>query len=187
MKPSETLQNKINLIAQISKIFNKKNIERMARKSGFVQRKSTLTGMDFFLLCVFAHQYNEQISLEELCNELFKTGKYIAKQSLQERFNDAAVCFMQQMVGKALSKKLNIEAGLQHPFFNRIIIGDSTQYQLPESFAHKYRGNGGGASASAIKLQYSFDLLTHNLITIEAQQGIVPDSNYQLGEVKKTI
>lgn len=185
MKPSKTLQNKINLINQISKVFDKKKLERLARKTGFVQRKSTLTGMDFFLLCVFAHQYNAGISLEELCNELYKRGKCIAKQSLQERFNDAAVCFMQKMVGEALSQKLNIQASMKHPFFKRIIICDSTMYQLPEPFAFKYRGNGGGASVAGIKLQYSFDLLTHNLIAIEVQQAIEPDCKYKLEEVKK--
>ena len=187
MTTSLVPQNKINLLKQISKLFDKKIIEQLAHETKFIQRQSKLTGVDFFLLCVFAHQQNHQVSLEGLRGELLKKDKGVSKQSIQERFNDNAVVFMESMVNRVLAKKLNVQAYTKHDVFQRIIIRDSTVFQLPEQFADKYRGSGGAASQAAVKLQYSYDLLTQNIIAIQVQEGICPDNKQELMDVKKTI
>ena len=133
MKPSKVPQSKVKLLEQIGKFFNKEKIEQIARDTKFVQRNSTLTGMDFFLLCVFAHQQSHEISLEGLCTELLKEGIDLTKQSLQDRFNDYSVSFMEQILNETMSIKLNIGPIISHPFFKRITILDSTVIELPEA------------------------------------------------------
>lgn len=183
MRPSLD-ENKNNLINEISKFFDKKFIERLSRETGFVQRESKLQGLDFFLLCVFAHQKSPSISLEGLCGELISKNVMISKQSLQDRFNNRSVEFMQKLVGEVLSKKLINPQAIITTNFRRILIGDSTVFQLPEAFANKYRGSGGGASSSAIKIQYQYDLLTHEIVALVNQGGTCPDCKCQPDDLK---
>ncbi len=172
-------EHKNNLISEISKFFDKDFIEHLAQATGFVQRESKLQGLDFFLLCVFAHQKSPTMSLDGLCGELISNNVMISKQSLQDRFNERSVEFMHQLVGEVLSKKLTTQQAVIRTNFSRIIIGDSTVFQLPEAFEWKYRGSGGGASSSAIKIQYQFDLLTHEIVAIVNQEGTRPDCKFQ--------
>lgn len=186
MSNSKALQSKSNLVDQINKFFNKDVVNDLSKTTKFVQRASRLTGMDFLQLNIFAHQQMDEMSLEGLSRELLKEGKTIAKQSLQERYNERAVVFMQKMVSYALSVKLNTQSIIKHNVFGRIIIGDATSYQLPAEFSEKYKGFGGGASVSAIKIQYNYDLLSAETIMMLAQSGTNPDTKQGLGELKKT-
>jgi hypothetical protein len=133
---------------------------------------------------VFTARKEGTISLEDLCRELQKEGIKIRKQSLQERFNESASNFMKEMVEQALSKKLGLEKEVIACNFGRIIINDSTQFQLPEEYAHKYKGTGGGASKAGIKNQYCYDLLSQEIIDITIQDGITPDCNYPLQDLR---
>lgn len=185
MKPSKVPQSKINEIEQMHNLFDKKQIEQLAYDTKFVQRKSKLTGVDFFFLCVFAHQQSHQISLEGLSNELLKDGKIVSKQSLQERFNDKAVTFMEKVMSEVLAQKLNVQAIGRHEVFKRIVIWDSTVFQLPAIHWKKYQGYGGGASKAAVKLQYCYDILSEAIVVMQVQQGIAGDNNQELGDIKK--
>jgi hypothetical protein len=187
MVNSKALPDKNSLVAEIEKYFDQQTVKQIAKETRFVQRQSKLSGMDFFFLCVFAHQKDESISLEGLCAELLKEGTSITKQSLQDRFNDDASAFMEKMSARILSQKLDLPPIIPHPVFGRIIIGDSTVFQLPETFTHKYRGSGGGASNAAVKIQYGYDLLSQSIHVMLVEQGVNPDCNMCLGEVKKTI
>jgi hypothetical protein len=187
MKQTKALQDKNSIVEQISKLFDKEKVEQLARETKFVQRESNLMGVDFFFLCLFAHQQNYEISLDGLSNELMKDGVCISKQSIQDRFNPYAVEFMEKMLNEAMSQKLKIGTISKHPIFQRIVIEDSTTFQLPEMFAQKYKGSGGGASDAAVKIQYAYDLISQKIIVMLVQAGVNPDSQQALGEVKKTI
>lgn len=188
MKQSlKALPDKNTIVNQIKKIFDPEKVEELARKSKFVQRESQITGMDFFMLCLFSHQQDCNISLEGLANELIKEGKKITKQSVDGRFNDYASGFMKSFLEYVLSEKLNINCINHHGCFNRIVIEDSSQFQLPEAFAHEYAGSGGGASKAAIKIHFAFDLFTHKVIEMVEGPGKTSDYKQPLGEVKKTI
>jgi IS4 transposase len=124
------------------------------------------------------------ISLEDLCRELQKEGIKIRKQSLQERFNESASNFMKMMVAHALSKKLGLDKNSIECQFGRIVINDSTVFQLPEEYSDKYKGSGGGASKAGIKNQYCFDLLSQKIIDITVQEATIPDCKYDLQDIR---
>ena len=115
---------------------------------------------------MFTAKQEGVLSLEDLSRELQKEGINIRKQSLQDRFNEPAVDFMKKMVEHALSKKLELDKKVIKCRFGRIIINDSTVFQLPKEYADKYKGHGGGASKAGIKNQYCFDLLSQEIIDI---------------------
>jgi hypothetical protein len=183
MRPSLD-QSKSNLILEISKFFDIDYIEKIARDTGFVQRASKLQGLDFFHLYLFTQTKQPCVSLNDICGDLTQRGVKMCKQSLQERFNEHSVEFMRQIVGEALSRKIYKPKSPVSTNFNRIIIGDSTSFQLPDAFHHKYRGYGGGASNSAVMIQYRYNLLTHEINAIETEAGVRSETNYPLDDLR---
>lgn len=133
---------------------------------------------------MFTAKQEGVLSLEDLCREIQKEGIEIRKQSLQERFNEPASDFMKQMVEHALSKKLELDKKGIECRFKRIIINDSTVFQLPQEYADRYKGFGGGASKAGIKNQYCFDLLSQQIIDITVQEGTTADCKYPLQDLR---
>jgi hypothetical protein len=133
---------------------------------------------------VFTAKREGTISLEDLCRELQREGIQIRKQSLQERFNESASNFMKKIVEHALSKKLGLDKESIECQFGRIVINDSTVFQLPEEYSDKYKGSGGGASKAGIKNQYCFDLLSQEIIDITVQEATTPDCKYALQDLR---
>jgi hypothetical protein len=134
---------------------------------------------------VFTAKKEGTTSLEDLCRELQKEGVKIRKQSLQGRFNESASNFMREMVEHALSKKLGLDREKIECKFGRIVINDSTVFQLPKEYSHTYKGCGGGASVAGIKNQYCYDLLAQEIIDITVQEATVPDCKYPLQDLRK--
>jgi hypothetical protein len=183
MKLSSKKTSKDKIIEQIKGFFDTKFIEETSRLTKFVQRKSKLQGIIFFL-CVFTSKKEGTISLEDLCRELQREGIKIRKQSLQERFNESASNYMKKMVEHALSKKLGLDRKIIKSQFGRIVINDSTVFQLPGEYSDKYKGSGGGASKAGIKNQYCYDLLSQEIIDITVQEATVPDCKYDLQDIR---
>lgn len=123
--------------------------------------------------------------MEDLCRELQMEGVEIRKQSLQDRFNGSASNFMKKMVEHALSKKLALDKEKIACKFGRIVINDSTVFQLPEHYSDTYKGCGGGASIAGIKNQYCYDLLAQEIIDITVQEGNESDYKYSLQDLRK--
>jgi hypothetical protein len=63
--------------------------------------------------------------------------------------------------------------------FNRVRIKDSTKFPLPEAFAQKYGGNGGGSanSESMISIQYEYDLLSGKTMDLRLTDGLKNDQS----------
>lgn len=134
---------------------------------------------------MFAHQREDFISLEGLCRYLLQRGQKITKQSLQERFTDAASAFMKDMVSHALKQKLGINFIWTHEKFKRILIGDATQFELPPLFEKFYKGSGGAASSSSIKVQYCYDLLSASIVSLVNRCGVATDYSSEISYLEK--
>jgi hypothetical protein len=92
---------------------------------------------------------------------------------------------MKKMVEHALSKKLALDKEKIACKFGRIVINDSTVFQLPEHYSDTYKGCGGGASIAGIKNQYCYDLLAQEIIDITVQEGNESDYKYSLQDLRK--
>ena len=62
--------------------------------------------------------------------------------------------------------------------FNRIIITDSTGFQLPSEFKDIFKGSNGSASEAGIKFQVTNDLLTGNIVSLDISDGRESDCKY---------
>lgn len=143
----------------IDPFFTSEELNQLARDSGFVQRVGKMDGSLFFDLIVFhsedlKSQSDLSISLKE------RHAIEIKKQSLHERFNNFALIFLKEALEKMLQKQLDrttVPAGFCK--FNRILIKDSTCFQIDESLAQYYPGSGGGGSKASVRIQFEYDIL----------------------------
>ncbi len=89
-------------------------------------------------------------------------GITLRKQSIDGRFHAGAVRFLESVLSGLLSSVVRlpqVEGLSSH--FNRVLIKDSTRFNLLEAHAEKYRGYGGNRGKGAtVSIQYEYDYLS---------------------------
>jgi len=152
----------------ISPYFNKAELDLPARKTGFNQHcgRAKITGSMFPDLVVFNEHRLSCQTLEGNCEEL--TNKYhlqIKRQSLQERFNSKAVKFLKSVIEIILRQKFTIPSVLKKfSVYRRILLKDSTCFQLPEEMKDIFPGSGGKDSGAAMRIQFEYDILSGSIV-----------------------
>jgi hypothetical protein len=102
------LQTEIAQFTQkVSRFFNERFIEELARGSGFVERESKLTGHLFLSVFTFGMSIYGTPSLTDLVGllNLVVPQLDLTRQGLHERINEEAVAFFE----KTLSFAINLE------------------------------------------------------------------------------
>jgi len=167
---------------KIKSFFDPNLINELGKSSNFVQRKSKLTALAFLKFCVFDDDEICKKSLSNLCSILRKEERTsISTEGLNLRFNDNAVGFLKSFLFDLLKKQSNV---LDTDFdtikekFKRIRIMDSTTFSLPGNLMSFYRGNGGGASEAAVKVNLEYDLLTASFVNLKVTEGTENDGNF---------
>lgn len=160
-------------------------IEVKARQSGFVKRKSKLTGSRFAHLLVFSNGNLAQTSLLEMCQDFeYSHKRLLAKQSLDERFNSNAVAFLKLLMEEVLSRHVPSD-GFKDllPVCETIRIKDATSFQLPEELCDVYPGSGGKTSKACMKIQFEYDLKSGKILEL----SVGPYTTSDLTNSYKTI
>jgi len=154
-------------------------IEVKAHQSGFVKRKSKLTGSRFAHLLVFSNGNLAQTSLLEMCQDFEYSHKgLLAKQSLDERFNSSAVAFLKLLMEEVLSRHVPSD-GFKNllPNCEMIRIKDATSFQLPEELCDVYPGSGGTTSKACLKIQFEYDLKSGKILELSVGSYTTSDLN----------
>lgn len=151
-----------DLERSIDLYFSNEELDQLALETKFVQRESKLTGSTFLGLLVFHSNSLKAQSLNDLAINLDETyGIQIRKQSLHERFNQYALLFVRKALENMLRKHCkeiqSIFSGTK--VFKRILLKDSTCFQIDESLAGCYPGSGGSGSPASIRIQFEYDIL----------------------------
>ncbi|MGG1141289.1 IS4 family transposase [Bacillus mycoides] len=180
---SISVSDELQLFAQEVQSFLSPNILRsLARDVGFVQRTSKYQAKDLVALCVWMSQNVAKTSLTQLCSCLeASTSVLISPEGLNQRFNVAAVQFLQQVLAKLLNRKLSSSRLFSSPYtsiFKSIRILDSTAFQLPDVFSSAYPGAGGCSHKAGIKIQLEYDLLSGQFLHIHTGPGKQHDRTY---------
>ncbi len=154
--------------SQFENYFDPDEIDQLALRQKFVQRKSKLNGCTFLSLIVFNSNSLHDESLNDLTIALSKQyGIEISKQGLNERFNTYAV----QFLASALEGLLNQQLSARKIFprcleFKRVLIKDSVCFQIDESLAKYYPGSGGSGSKANVRIQFEYDLLGGKIVDL---------------------
>ena len=116
----------------------------------------------FLDLIVFNSGNLKDQSLNDLAGILKSDyGIDFRKQSLHDRFNEYALHFLKDALERLIQKNLRSKQ-ISLPDlkgFNRILIKDSTAFQVDESLSEYYPGSGGSGSTASVRIQFEYDIL----------------------------
>jgi hypothetical protein len=117
-------------------------VERLARRSGFVQRRRKLSGFAFvvsFFLCL--HQ--RAFSLRQWAAQLSAlSGQAFSKQALDRRLSKKTTRFCAALLKQVLAHTLKQSQRLSTVLkgFARVLVQDSTIFSLHEGLASAFKG-----------------------------------------------
>ena len=158
-------------------------LEPLARESHFVQRASSkMTGQDFLAVMTTEMLDDPAVSLGGLCDILRQRNPQavMTPQALHQRLNTPqAVAYMQEVFQLALREQLepvyaSLSAGLLASF-GQVFLEDSTQCRLHEKLADTFKGSGGSASSSTVKIDIIYELRHHRLQDLVVTDGRAAD------------
>jgi hypothetical protein len=155
-------------------------LRAQAIETGFCRRSSKLSPEVFFDLLFYASSLSDNCSLEYLVSYLdSQYGIAMRKQSLDERFSERCVNFVESvlrmLISEQFSSVLYCEEFLSE--FGHVRIKDSTKFNVPNNLATHYKGSGGigSVSSAGISIQYEFDLKTGKFLDLTINQAIRND------------
>jgi hypothetical protein len=168
-------------VQKIHRYFDPEETNRKAMQTGFVQRKSKLSGWIFLKLMVLGFLQYPQASLNQLSQVSLDLGIRITPQGIDERLNKSGVEFLQKRFTEALeqwqARCQKVAAVFAH--FSEVYWQDSTIQSLPEGLQYEFPGVGGNASPAAVKIQLLFGFLKGNISFLELGCGRSADNHYQ--------
>lgn len=178
---SNSEQNQIKIIrARINKFFHGTDIDKIAKKVGYLIRTSPITPF-IFLQAVSLGMSGKEISLNLLAsntNSFFNTS--ITGSALSQRMaKKESVLFLKTCFSEVLS--LHLKSTFKNkvmdmfPMFKAIMLEDSTGMQLSEEAKKFFKGCGGAASKSSVKLNFLFNVCVFGIEAISICPGKVPD------------
>jgi len=149
--------------------------DALARRTGFVQRASKLTGAAFVQALVFGWLANPQASVEALAQAAAAVGVEISAQGLDQRFTEAAATFLEEMLAAAVQTVIAADP-VAIPLLERftaVVLLDSSTITLPAALALWWPGCSAGTAA--LKLHVRYDLCRGCLSGLVVQEGRISD------------
>ena len=159
-------------------ISKKGRLNRWARQTGFRKRKGKLSPYDFLVLMTIGQMGMKHPSLAGMVTAI---EARISRVALHYRFSGAAAAFLHKCLGFVLQQKFirlgQIDTELLRPF-RRVLIVDSSSWDVSEKLHSVLPGSGGSASAANCKLQAVYDYKHGELGFFDVTAGTVPDNRY---------
>ena len=160
-------------------VFQKKRrLNRWARQTGFRKRKGKLSPFDFVVLMTMGQLGMKHPSLAGMVTAI---EARISRVALHYRFSEAAEAFLLKCLQFVLHQKFScigvIDTKLLRPF-RRVLLVDSSSWDVSESLRDVLPGSGGSASAANCKLQTAYDYKRGELEFLNVTAGTVPDNRY---------
>lgn len=160
LKKEEILEKELeNFIEKTIQYFSE--VEKTAKETEFVKRESKLTGEIFLLVFVFGVSKFGNPTLTDLVGllNIYIEDFRITNSGLHKRINEKAVIFFEKMLATAMQLAIPDKLKLEVPNqFSRILIWDSTEFQLTPELASVFRGKGGSSSPAGAKIHFCYDM-----------------------------
>ena len=134
--------------------------DAIARRSGFVERTSTLTGALFAQALVFGWLANPDASLPQLAAAAALAGVSISPQGLDQRCTEAAACFLESLLAAAVLVQADTVASPLLARFSAVELLDASTIVLPDALGLWWPGCGGASpvnTSASLKIHVRFD------------------------------
>ena len=169
---------KLNVL--MGDLYSTKGLNRLARKSGFVQRSDAkLDGYNFMIAMTLGGVCSVNRSLSSLVSSI---SNVVTRTALHDRMNQGAVDFMisvlEYTIGRLHKDRCALSVGALRRF-NRILIWDSSGWGVHDRLQKVFEGKGGSGSKAGIFLQYAFDLKSSALEFFDIAPGTANDQHYR--------
>ena len=180
-KKDETERIK-NIGNALFSIFNVDILDQLARETGFIKRKGgEITAFAFMYIVSFGFFGNGKIALTYLVAGLSDYFNIIVTpQALSKRINNSySTKFLKSIFQKILG--IQIKLGVKNRFsetfsmFTGIYLQDSSQIELNEELSEHFAGSGGGASKSAMKLDFIYDVINCLVYRVKISSATIND------------
>jgi hypothetical protein len=153
--------------------------DRLAQDTGWVRRRSKLTGALFVRTLVLGWLKDPQASLGGLCRTAASLGVTISPQGLDQRFTPSAAAALKAVLDQAVQAVLATEP-VAIPLllrFGSVTVEDSSTVVLPAELAEQWAGCGNATAqgAAALKLQVRLDVCTGRLCGPQLVDGRAAD------------
>lgn len=142
-------------------------LEPLARKSGFIVRKTKGFSASGFVLSLMKSVITGKASFNQLAANLDHSElKSISRQAVWKRMDTSTIPFLMDTVGVALKQRWSKEALVASAVFDRVIIEDSSQVKLARANSEEFPGHGNdGGKTAGCKFDMAFDLLSGEPVT----------------------
>jgi hypothetical protein len=173
----------LGTVEMLTKFLAADQIEASARRTKFVQRASKITGTLFVALVTFGRWSAPKTTLAQVVAKAAQLEQPVAvtPEALQQRMNERAVAFLQEMVQTAFTKLHTGDTVCDEALFatfDRVHIADSTGFGLPESLKEQFPGAGGSGAKAGAKIQLVWDYKSHTFAHFALIPWNVPDNKY---------
>jgi hypothetical protein len=151
--------------------------EAAAGNTGFVQRRSKLTGPAFVQTLTFGWLSNPEATLEDLAQTANTVGVSISPQGLDQRFTPQAAACLLEVLQAAVARVLTadpVAIPLLQRFPGGVMVLDSTTVSLPDALACQWPSCTSETAANgtaSLKLHVRLDLLHGTLHGPVVQAG----------------
>lgn len=146
----------------IYNFFSEVEIEQIAKETGLVTRKSPISGFKFLLTFTNGLLNEKNSTLSQLAAFLNNScGLEVSPQAVDQKINEAGKEFLKICFRKAVEfsmSKLKIDNDILSKY-KHIYIIDSTNFALHPKLCEIFKGTGGGASVSSLRIQFVYDFL----------------------------
>lgn len=133
----------------------------IARKTGFIERKSKIDAFKFLTCLIFNESEQKDTSLLNLKLDFMEQHDCaVSRIAIHKRFNAKAVEYMKAVLFQHIAQRFAPYDGLSSKFTS-ISIKDSTKFSIPKNLSMAYPGfNGFHPGQAMMNLQYEFDLVS---------------------------
>jgi len=163
----------------VRKIFSKNAISKIAKKSGFIQRKRKLNAYNFFLSLSFGSLKSKTITLSSIVETM--SGN-ISIAGVHERFNGEACKFFERVYEhcfkKVTSNMDGIDVGIVNKF-NRVNIVDSTSWKIPAKLKETFAG----CNEAGCKVQIMTDYKSGAMQLLDITEETYNDQKYATNRI----
>lgn len=139
----------------IQSIFQEK-AEQWARSTGFVQRRSKITGPVFAQMLVFGFLNQPEATYTDLQQTLELQGIHASPQAIEERMTQKAASLMSHLLEEIVAMVVSSEQECEMPLlssFNGVYLQDGTVLTLPEELQNEWRGSSHAGSEAGMRVQ----------------------------------